>query len=377
MKLRRAWAVARKEALHILRDVRSLVLALALPFLLLLLFGYALTLDVDRIPTVVVDHDRSQLSREVIARFEGSRYFEVLQSGGDYPAIVGNIDRDRAQLGVVIPQDYSRDLLSGKEAAVQLLFDGSNSNTASIALGYATALLQAHALEIMGGEMNRRGAGRLQVPLEGRLRIWYNSDLKSRNYIVPGLIAVILTIIASLLTSLTIAREWEMGTMEQLLSTPVRPAEIVLGKMSAFFVLGLLDMVIALAAGVWIFRVPLRGSVVLLFASSCVFLLGALFWGIFLSAAARTQVLAYQLGVLSSFLPAFLLSGFIFAIENMPRAIQLITYIFPTRYFISIVKGIFLRGIGLEMLWGELLLLLVYAAVIFLVATRRLSRKIA
>ncbi len=377
MKLRRAWAVARKEALHILRDVRSLVLALALPFLLLLLFGYALTLDVDRIPTVVVDHDRSQLSREVIARFEGSRYFEVLQSGGDYPAIVGNIDRDRAQLGVVIPQDYSRDLLSGKEAAVQLLFDGSNSNTASIALGYATALLQAHALEIIGGEMNRRGAGRLQVPLEGRLRIWYNSDLKSRNYIVPGLIAVILTIIASLLTSLTIAREWEMGTMEQLLSTPVRPAEIVLGKMSAFFVLGLLDMVIALAAGVWIFRVPLRGSVVLLFASSCVFLLGALFWGIFLSAAARTQVLAYQLGVLSSFLPAFLLSGFIFAIENMPKAIQLITYIFPTRYFISIVKGIFLRGIGLEMLWGELLLLLVYAAVIFLVATRRLSRKIA
>lgn len=369
--------MARKEGLHILRDPRSLVLALALPLLLLLLFGYALTLDVDRIPTIVFDADQSHLSRELIARFEGSRYFDVIGLAGAYRPIEAEIDKDRCQLGVVIPQDYSENILAGRKADVQLLFDGSDSNTASIAQGYATALLQAYNLEVLAAGQNRRGGGALQPPFEGRLRIWYNSELKSRNYIVPGLIAVIIMIIASLLTSLTIAREWEMGTMEQLLSTPVRAPEIVLGKMIAFFALGIIDMFIALGAGVVIFDVPLRGSVVFLIATSCIFLLGALFWGIFLSALARAQVLAYQLGVLTSFLPAFLLSGFIFAIENMPPVIQVITYIFPTRYFITILKGVFLRGIGMKLLWGEVVLLVVYATVIFLVATRKLRQKIA
>jgi ABC-2 type transport system permease protein len=201
--------------------------------------------------------------------------------------------------------------------------------------------------------------------------------MESKNYVVPGLIAVILQIIAAMLTSLTIAREWEMGTMEQLLSTPLRPVEIVLGKMMAYFVVGVADALIALSVGIFIFGVPLRGSVWMLAVSLCVFLCGALFWGVFLSAAAKTQLQAYQMGMLSSFLPAFLLSGFVYSIETMPRVIQVITHIIPARYVVTIMKGVFLKGIGMEVLWGELAFLALYAAAIFLFATRKMNQKLA
>jgi ABC-2 type transport system permease protein len=364
MNLRRTRAVARKEFLHILRDPRSLVMALALPLLMILLFGYALTLDVDRIPTVVYDSDLSPESRELITRFQYSRYFRI--------------DRDECMLGIVIPQDYTRDLHLGRAPQVQLLFDGSDSNTASIALSYANGIVQAFAKEIRERAQNRMGRSFPGAPVEPRLRIWYNSQLKSKNYIVPGLIALILMIIGALLTSLTLAREWEMGTMEQVLSTPLRPAEIALGKMSAYFILGLLDMLLTILVGVGIFQVPQRGSYVFLVLTGCLFLFGALFWGILISAISRTQLLAYQLAMLTSFLPAFLLSGFVFAIENMPPVpVQAITYLFPTRYFVTILKGIFLRGVGIEVLYAEVLLLAAYASLVFLVAVKRLRQKVA
>jgi ABC-2 type transport system permease protein len=217
----------------------------------------------------------------------------------------------------------------------------------------------------------------LKPSVEPRVRVLYNNDLKSKNYIVPGLIAVVLMIISSLLTSLTIAREWEMGTMEQLLSTPVRPAELVLGKLGAYFTLGLSDLLIALVVGVMIYRVPLRGNGLFLFMTSCIFLFGSLCWGIFLSAAARSQLLAYQLGAVTSFLPAFLLSGFVYAIENMPPLIQVVTTIFPARYFITILKGIFLKGVGLQVLWIEVAFLSLYSTVVFLIAIRKLRQKVA
>ena len=217
----------------------------------------------------------------------------------------------------------------------------------------------------------------MEAPVEASARVWYNSELKSRNYIVPGLIAVILMIIAALLTSLTIAREWEMGTMEQLLSTPLRPAELVLGKLVAFFTVGLIDMVVAVVIGTMIFGVPLRGSPLLLFLSGCIFLFGALCWGILLSALTRSQVMAYQMGMLTSFLPAFILSGFVFAVENMPGPVQAFSYIVPARYFVSIVKGIFLKGVGVSVLWWELALLLGYAVAVFWLATRKLRQKLA
>ena len=377
MNLRRTLAVARKEFLHILRDPRSLVMALALPLLMILLFGYALTLDVDRIPTFIYDLDQSTESRELVSRFAGSRYFQVLAATDGYKTIEQKVSRDECMLGIVVPHDYARDLLTGRMPQVQLLFDGSDSNTAAIALGYANNLVQSFALDLRTEAQNRMGGSRFKTPVDARLRVWYNSQLKSKNYIVPGLIALILMIIGALLTSLTLAREWEMGTMEQLLSTPLRPAEVALGKMSAYFALGIIDMLITIIVGVLIFQVPQRGSYVFLVMTGCLFLIGALLWGILLSALSRSQLVAYQLAMLTSFLPAFLLSGFVFAIENMPLPIQIVSYLFPTRYFVTILKGIFLRGVGMEILYFEVGLLAAYAVAVFVIATKRLRQKVA
>jgi ABC-2 type transport system permease protein len=334
---------------------------------MLLLFGYALTLDVDRIPAYIYDQDQTPQSREIIDQFRGSRYFSILEAVDSYQPIERGIDTSRILIGIAVPRGYSRELLAGRQANIQILLDGSDSNTASIALGYADAIVQAYAAQFR----------RANPPLDIRTRVWYNSDLKSRNYIVPGLIAVSMMIIAALLTSLTIAREWENGTLEQLLSTPVRPMEIVLGKIAAYFGIGLVDMIICLFTSVVVFQVPLRGSVLFLILSSFVFLFGALCTGVFISAATRNQLVAYQLSLLTSFLPAFLLSGFIYSTENMPKIIQLISYIVPARYFITIVTSIFLKGAGIEILFGELLLLLAYAALVFIAASRKMRQKLA
>jgi ABC-2 type transport system permease protein len=377
MSLRRTRAVFVKECRHILRDVRSLIMALAVPLVMLLLFGFALSLDVDHVPTLVYDSDRTSQSRELIERFAGSRYFQILGYVTSYRPIEDAIDHSRALMGLVIPRDYGKRVAAGENASVQVLLDGSDSNTASIALGYVESLVRNYSFELRSAAMAHRSGRGLEAPIDARLRVWYNSTLQSRNYVVPGLIAVILMIIAALLTSLTIAREWEMGSMEQLLSTPLRPAELVLGKMFAFFILGVVDMLIAVLVGTLVFHVPLRGNVLLLGGTACIFLFGALFWGIFISAATRSQLLAYQMGFLTSFLPAFLLSGFVYAIENMPVPVQVISYVFPARYFVTILKGIFLKGVGMEVLWLDVLFLVVYASIVFLLAVSKLKRGVA
>jgi ABC-2 type transport system permease protein len=377
MNLRRTRAMARKELLHIIRDPRSLMAALAQPVLVLLLFGYALSLDVDRIPTIIYDADRSAESQKLVQEFRGSRYFQIVDEVDSYKPIERAMDQRRILVGVAIPADYSRDLLQGKESPVQILLDGSDSNTASIAMGYAEGLVQTYARRAREEAQSLRTGSVLQPPVTAQVRVWYNTDLVSRNFIVPGLIGVITMIIAALLTSLTIAREWENGTMEQLLSTPVRPVEMALGKLSAHFLLGLVDMLVALFVGVVIFHVPLKGSLVLLLFSACVFLYGALAWGLYISAMFRTQLGAYQMGTLTSFLPAFLLSGFIYPIANMPWIIRVISVIVPARYFIDMTKGIFLKGTGLRLLWFDLLLLILYAVGISFLAVRKLRQKIA
>jgi ABC-2 type transport system permease protein len=375
MSYRRLRAICVKELHHITRDPRSLAMALLMPVMMLLLFGFALSLDVDRVPTMILDQDQTQASRELVREFQGSRFFDV-HPVSDRTTIERAIDRSKTLMGVVIPRDYSQTLGAGRAAQVQILLDGSDSNTASIALGYAESLVRGYSLELRTAALNRRGGEHLTPPVDARMRVWYNSSLESKNYVVPGLIAVILQIIAALLTSLTIAREWEMGTMEQLLSTPLRPAEMVLGKMMAYFAVGVADAAIAVLVAIFVFRVPFRGSFVLLAASACIFLFGALFWGIFVSAAAKTQLQAYQMGLLSSFLPAFMLSGFIYSIENMPVAIQVITHVVPARYVVTILKGLFLKGVGAAVLWQELAFLAGYATIVFVLATRKLNQKL-
>jgi ABC-2 type transport system permease protein len=378
MSYRRLRAVFNKELRHIARDPLSLGMALAVPVMMLLLFGWALSLDVDHIPMLVYDQNKTQASADLIKQFQASRYFDINGYVDSYAAIERAIDRSDALIGLAIPRDYSKDAGAGRAAQVQILIDGSDSNTASIALGYAQSVTRGYSLELRAAAQNRKGSGGSFVsPVAAGLRVWYNSSLESKNYVVPGLIAVILQIIAALLTSLTIAREWEMGTMEQVLSTPLRPAEMVLGKMLAYFVVGLADSAIAVVVGLFVFQVPFHGSALILAGSTCIFLFGALFWGIFISAATRNQLQAYQIGILSSFLPAFLLSGFVYSVETMPKPIQVITHIVPARYFVTILKDAFLKGAGLSVLWVELGFLMLYGGIMFFLAVRKLNQKIA
>ena len=378
MSLRRLRAIARKEVLHVIRDPRSLYSAIAIPLTMLLIFGLALSLDVDRIPTIVYNLDGGPQSLDLVRDFRGSRYFQIVEEARSYRPIEQALDSRRALLGVVIPPDYARNLLSGNaQAQVQLLLDGSDSNTASIARGYAEGIVRAYASRVRGEAQNTRAGNVPPMGVGAQARVWYNPDMISRNFIVPGLIAVIMMIITGNLGSLTIAREWENGTMEQLISTPVRPAEIALGKLTAYFLVGLIDMVICMLVGIFLFGVPFQGSLLLLMVSSFIFLFGALSTGILISSSTRSQLVAYQLGTLTSFLPGFLLSGFIYPISSMAPVIQAISLFVPARYFINITKGIFLKGIGLDILWPDLLLLTGYGSMMFYFAARRLRQKVA
>jgi len=376
MSFRRWWAITRKEFLHILRDPLSLYLALAIPLLLLLLFGYALSLDVDQVPLAVHDLDQSIESRALVDRFAASRYFDIV-AHVKHPAEMNHaIDHSTALVGLEIQPGFAAELKAGRTATVQILLDGSDSNTANIALGYAFSLVTLYGAEIRAAAREKLGAPKISG-IEPRVRVVFNSDLKSRNYIVPGLIAVILMIIAAVLTSLCVAREWENGSMEQLLSTPLRPVEFLLGKLAAYFAIGMVDMVVCILTGVYLFGVPLRGSAWLLIGSSALFCFGALCWGILISTVTRNQVMAYQLSMISSFLPAFLLSGFIYSIENMPPVIQIVSRIIPARYFVTILKGIFLKGVGIEILWAELVALTLYGTIVFTIAVRKMRAKVA
>ncbi len=369
-------AIIKKEFVQIRRDARSLALAIALPMLLLVLFGFALSLDVDKVPMVVWDQSQTPLSRAYLLNFQNSRYFKITGYAGSYTQIENNIDRDISMMALVIPYDFSRQLEAGKPSPVQLLVNGSDSNTAAIALGYVSAVTQSYNRKMVETELAKSGR-KLLLPVDLRPRVWFNPELKSRNYIIPGLIAVIMMIIAALLTSQTIAREWERGTMEQLISTPVSVPELILGKLVPYFVIALLDISIAVAMGEFVFAVPLRGSILLLFTISSIFLIGVLGLGILISVVTKTQLLASQLALLATFLPTFILSGFIYPIANMPVAIQLITYLIPARYFISILKSLYLKGGGIRFFWLDIIYLLLFMVLMIGLANRKFTKRIA
>lgn len=377
MNPRRVYSIARKEILHILRDSRSLTMAIAIPMLLLVLFGYALTLDVDNVPLVVWDQSQSHVSREFISRLTGSPYFSLREYVYNYPQVERAIDSGTALVALVLPTDFARQIESGHTTSVQLIVDGSDSNTATIAMGYADMVAQTYSQDIAIREIQRIGGEKLRVPLEVRPRVWFNADLESKNYIIPGLIAVIMMVIAALLTSLTVAREWERGTMEQLISTPVKGRELILGKLLPYFGIGMLDVLLAVLMGEFLFDVPLRGNVALLFGMAAIFLVGALALGMVISIVTKSQLLASQLAMVLTFLPSFLLSGFMYAIGNMPHAIQVITHLIPARYFVALLKGIYLKGVGLEILVMEAVLLAAFGALMVVLANVKFKKRLA
>lgn len=376
MKWIRLWAIARKEFTHIIRDPRSLGMAIAIPMLLLVLFGSALTLDVDNVPLVIWDQSQSPASREIVNRFAASRYFSIRAQVRNYPQIERAIDVRAALMALIIPTDFARRVASGREAPVQAIVDGSDSNTATVAIGYAETVVRGYSQAVALREMQRTAGRSVSGGIDLRPRVWFNADMQSKNYIIPGLIAVVMSVIAALLTSLTVAREWETGTMEQLISTPVKGSEIVLGKLLPYFGLGMLDVLLAVVMGEFLFHVPLRGSVALLFAMAAIFLAGALSLGMVISIVTRSQLLASQLAMVLTFLPSFLLSGFVYAIGNMPVPIQLATRLIPARYFVTLLKGIYLKGVGLEILAVEAGLLTLFGAVMVILAIAKFKKRL-
>jgi ABC-2 type transport system permease protein len=376
MSIRRIKALTKKEFIQMSRDVRSLMGALFNPLLMIFLFGYALSLDVDRIPTVVLDFDGTPVSREFIHRLTDSRYFTLvryLERDGD---VDSSLARGEALMALVIPRDFASKVKQGIKAPIQVVFDGSDSNTATIALGYLKAVAAGFDIALQEQRIRRAGLKMVDMPLEARVRVWFNPELKSKNFIIPGLTGVIMMAICSVMTALSVSKEKETGTLEQLISTPITSLELLLGKLLPYLAVGLVDLALVVGAAVLIFGVPFRGSYIDLFIASLIFLIGSLSWGLFVSVVAKSQIQASQISVISAFLPSFLLSGFIYPIENMPVVLQALTFIVPARYFVEILKGLFLQGVGLTVLWPQVLALVIYAVLIFNLARKRFTKRI-
>lgn len=365
----RLWALVKKEFIHIVRDPRSLAMAFLMPLILLILFGYAITMDIKTLNLAVYDQDKSAASRHYVEGFPASSYFAVVASADSHADVRAQLDQGKAHLALVIPRHFARDLEQGRTAQVQLLADGSDANTATIALGYAEAITNRFSTAQL--------SAKVELAVDNRVRVWYNPELKSRWFIIPGLIAVIMTVITALLTSLTVSREWESGTMEQLIATPVQPIELFLGKMAPYFVIGVADVLFSVAMGVWVFDVPLSGSFLFLLGVTAMFLVGGLSLGIMVSTIAKSQLVASQLAMVVTFLPAFLLSGFLYSIDNMPRFLQVVTHVVQARYFVEVLKNIFLKASPPAYVANDLIFLGLFAAVVFAVALGKFRKKLS
>jgi len=376
MSIMRLLAIARKEVLHILRDSRSLIIVVIMPVTLMLLFGYGVNLDLKGLPIYVYDQEGSQQSQDLLKHFQASEYFHVARVVNGYPAIVHALDDGSAKMAIVIPWNFSERLGEGGPVQVQALVDGTDDNTANVLIGYAQGVIQSYSSQIQLNWLQRRGESIQPATLSVETRTWYNEDLASRAFIVPGVLALVMSVIGAFLTSLTIAREWERGSMEQLISTPVSAMEIMLGKLTPYFALGMFDVLVCSIIAIGWFHVPFRGSVLTLAISSGLFMVVVLSLGFFISVVARNQFAASQIALLITFLPAFLLSGFLFAIDQMPVALQWITRILPARYFVSVLKKIFLKGTPTAMLSADLVPLAVFALVLAIVATRGFHKRL-
>ena len=358
-----------KEFIQILRDRRMKAIVFVVPVLQTLVFGFAVTTDVNNIPTAIVDLDHSSESRELVRRFASSGYFTIAAAPGTPEAIQDLLDRGAVSVALQINHGFSADLQRRIPASIQVIADGTDSNTTTVAVDYAARIIRKYALD-------RAGSAALSVtPVDVRQRAWYNPELKSRNYNVPGVIAMVIMLTSLLLTSMAVVREREMGTMEQLMVTPLRPVELILGKTIPFAIIAFFDMVLITILGVLIFHIPINGPLWLLPLSTSIYLLSVLGIGLFISTIAKTQ----QQALMASFLfymPAILLSGFMFPIENMPVIFQYLTYGNPLRYFLVIIRGLFLKGNGFAVLWPQMAALLVLGSAVFTLSSFRFQKRL-
>jgi ABC-2 type transport system permease protein len=377
--------IMRKEFRQVVREPRMRVLLFLPPLIQLTLFGYAVNLDVERGRIAWMDRDRTPPSRELRAVLEGSPHFEIVAAPESDADVHRLLDRGRVQAVVRVLPGFARDLQRGQVTAVQILVDGTNSNTAAIVSGYLQEALSDYAARLLAEQQRRRLVAATRATgtpisrplpvISLRSRVWFNPELKSRNYFVPGVVVNIIAIITLVLTAMAVVREKEIGTMEQLLVTPIRPVELILGKTLPFAVVGLIEVILVTTAALAIFHIPFRGSGLLLLGCSILFLFTTLGMGLFISTVSRTQ----QQAMMSSFFffaPAFMLSGFAFPIRNMPEIVQYLTYLNPVRYFIEIVRGIFLKGTGITILWPQMVALGVFGALILTASVLRFHRRL-
>ncbi len=370
MNLRRIVALARKESIQILRDVRSLLIVVSMPAMLMLLMGYGISLDQKHVPVCFFDRGPSQESRDLLNRFRSSEYFGFVTAAPTFSAMVRAIDGGRCSLGLVIPNDFAERMREGGDVAVEGIVDATDDNTADLVYTYAESVIAAFSQSVQLNYLERAGLSNVTGALALEPRVWFNESLESRNFIVPGVVALVMAVIGAFLASLTIAREWERGTMEQLISTPVTPLEVILGKLLPYFAVGMADTAICVVVAVCWFGVPMRGSWPALILASLMFLLTVLMLGFWISAATRSQLLASQFALLSTLLPSFLLSGFGFLIMQTPAVVRVMSYLVPARYYVMLLKDIFLKGAGMASEWRPLLALGLFAVLISFVAMR-------
>lgn len=368
--MRKLWAVAVKELRQVRRDPYTLAMLLGVPAFMLLLYGYALNFDVKHIRTAVEDRDRSRSSRDLIAAFVNSTYFDVvafLPAGSDFERIT---ERRQAKAILVIPETFGADLASGRTASIQLILDGADATTATTILSYASALVSDLNVRVLAA-----APGSPTIAASYEPRVWYNPELRSTNFLVPGLMGFILMLTAVLSTALSVVREKERGTMEQLQVTSLKPSHLVFGKTIPYLGISIVASAIIVAAAEILFDVRVQGPYLALFAVTVIYLIGALGFGLLVSSVSISQAMAFQIGAVASMLPAIFLSGFIFPIRSMPQVLQWITYAVPTRYYLIVVRGIMLKGYGLGPYWEQTVFLTIYATVVFGLAFFRLSRE--
>jgi ABC-2 type transport system permease protein len=366
--------IARKEFRQIKRDKRILGVLLFIPAMMLLMFGYALNFDIKHTSMAVYDEDQSSVSREFIQQFITSEYFTKVQVLASKAEINNLLDGEQVRVVLVIPSEFTKNIQLGRAASVQVIVDGANSNSATTVLGYINAIIQQYSVRVMAESFVRMGRRQITLPIDFQPRVWYNPELKSAKFLVPGLIAFILMVTAVISTALSVVRERELGTIEQIMVSPVKPFELIIGKTIPYTIISLFATAAILLLGYILFDISIKGSILLLSFVTFIFLVGSLGMGLLISTLVETQQLAFMIAVIISMLPTFILSGFVFPIRNMPLIIQGITYLLPARYFLVALRAIILKGAGLSAFWDQTLILFVYAVVVIGISSLRMRK---
>jgi ABC-2 type transport system permease protein len=368
--------IIRKEFLQLRQDRKMFGMSVLAPVFQLIILGYAATFDVSNIPMVVCDFDNSPFSRELVRSFTSTEYFRVVGYFNNTSEINNQLDDGHASIAVVIPRGFEKKIGAGQSAPLQVIADGTETSTAGIGLSYASIIVSRYTQNILLESLVKRGSVTIPASLSAEFRIWYNPELKSRNFMVPGVLGLLLMVMTMILTSLAIVKEKELGTLEQLVVTPIKPYQLIIGKLAPFFLIGVVDVILVVFFASLIFSLPVKGGVLLLLLLSLIFLMTTLGLGLFVSTISRTQQQAMMTAIFFFMLPMMFFSGFVFPIENMPTIIQYVSYIIPLRYYFIIVRGLFLKGVGMSILWTQALALLIFGSVILSLSVMRFQKRL-